>query len=52
MKIVALFLVLMALVSLVIYLVKKDSKQSIENPVEIQPVVKKKRVYKKKSKKV
>lgn len=52
MKIVALFLVLMALVSLVIYLVKKDSKQSIEKPVEIQPVVKKKRVYKKKPKKV
>lgn len=44
--------ILTIFVSLVLYLVKKTPKQNVSEEVVIEPPVKKKRVYKKKTKKV
>jgi hypothetical protein len=44
--------ILAILVSLVLYLVKKKPKQLVQEEVVIEPPVKKKRVYKNKTKKV
>ena len=44
--------VLTIFVSLVLYLVKKQPKQIVQEEVVNEPPVKKKRVYKKKTKKV
>ena len=44
--------ILVILVSLVLYLVKKNTKPIIQKEVVIEPPVKKKRVYKKRDKKV
>jgi hypothetical protein len=50
MKFIALAATLVILVSLVLYLVKKSPKQIVQEEMVVKPSVKKKKVYKKKSK--
>jgi hypothetical protein len=52
MKLIASVAILTILTSLVLYLMKKKPKQIVSEGVVIEPPVKKKRVYKKKTKKV